>query len=526
MTACLRAAQVLGLFLLQMVSAQDYKEQYRPQYHYTPAKNWMNDPNGLIFHDGIYHLFYQYNPGGTTWGAMSWGHATSSDLAHWEHQPVALEARGFPDNITEMFFSGTAVADVNNTSGFGAGGKTPLVAMYTSYYPQAQTLPSGKSVEVNQQSQSIAYSLDDGLTWTTYDEGNPVLLSPPPQYADQIREFRDPGVFWHAASSKWVSVISLAQLHKLLIYTSDDLKEWELASEFGPENAVGGVWECPSLFPLPVDGDGTVKWVAQVGLNPGGPPGTPGSGTQYFVGDFDGTTFTADPESLQQTNWLDWGPDFYAALSFSGLPDTERVDIAWMNNWKYGGVIPTDPWRSAMSIPRKLSLRTIDNTVALVQSPVLDPGACFSQHWDSVPAGVTKLKLTGKALDTTLTFTKSESTYFGIIVQATADLSEQTRIGYDFTTEQLFVNRTLSGVADFDGSFPGVYSAPLPSRDGTVTIRVLSDWSSVEVFGGQGEVSITAQIFPSDAAIETYLFSMDGPTSNIELEAREVHSVW
>jgi levanase/fructan beta-fructosidase len=353
-----------------------------------------------------------------------------------------------------------------------------------------------------------------------------VLLSPPPEYADQIREFRDPGVFWHAASSKWVSVISLAQLHKLLIYTSDDLKEWELASEFGPENAVGGVWECPSLFPLPVDGDGGVKWVAQVGLNPGGPPGTPGSGTQYFVGDFDGTTFTADPESLQQTNWLDWGPDFYAALSFSGLPDTERVDIAWMNNWKYGGVIPTDPWRSAMSIPRKLSLEAIDNTVTLVQSPVLEEEAGFTQHWDSLPAGVTKLNLTGKALDNTLTFTKSESTYFGIIVQATADLSEQTRIGYDFTTEQLFVNRTLSGVADFDGSFPGVYSAPLPSRNGTVTIRVLSDWSSVEVFGGQGEVSITAQIFPSDAAIESFLFSMDGPTSNIELEAREVHSVW
>lgn len=364
------------------------------------------------------------------------------------------------------------------------------------------------------------------MTWTTYDAGNPVLLNPPSEYSDQIREFRDPGVFWHGPSSKWISVISLAQLHKILIYTSDNLKEWELVSEFGPENAVGGVWECPSLFPLPVDGDGSMKWVAQIGLNPGGPPGTPGSGTQYFVGDFDGTTFTPDPESLQQTNWLDWGPDFYAALSFSGLPDTERVDIAWMNNWKYGAAIPTDPWRSAMSIPRKLSLSTINGATTLVQSPVVETGTGNTQRWASVPAGTAKLNLTGKVLDTTLTFTQSKSTQFGVILRATSNLSEQTRIGYDFTTAQLFVNRTLSGVVDFDGSFPGVYSAPLSSKNGTITMRVLADWSSVEVFGGQGEVSITAQIFPSDDAVEAYLFSMDGDTSNVELKMHQVQSVW
>jgi beta-fructofuranosidase/levanase len=197
-----------------------------------------------------------------------------------------------------------------------------------------------------------------------------------------------------------------------------------------------------------------------------------------------------------------------------------------MNNWKYGGVIPTDPWRSAMSIPRELSLKTINKAVTLVQSPILETGEGNTRVWESVPAGTTKLNLTGKALDTTLTFTQAESTHFGIILRATADLSEQTRIGYDFTTEQVFVNRTHSGVVDFDGSFAGVYYAPLSSKNGTVALRILTDWSSVEVFGGQGEVSITAQIFPSDDADEAHLFSIDGATSNVELKTHQIESVW
>ncbi|KAL3475754.1 glycosyl hydrolase [Aspergillus californicus] len=504
----------LGALFLALVSAQSYTEPYRPQYHFTPAENWMNDPNGLIFHNSSYHLFYQYNPGGLTWGAMSWGHATSPDLVHWEHQEVALLARGYPDEITEMYFSGTTVADVDNTSGFGSSGQTPLVAMYTSYYPMAQTLPSGKSVETNQQAQSIAYSVDNGMTWTTYDEANP---------------FRDPSVFWHSGSSKWVAVISLAKIHKLVIYTSTDLKEWEPVSEFGPVNAVGGVWECPSLFPLPLDGDEeNLKWIVQIGLNPGGPPGTTGSGTQYIVGDFDGITFTPDPESVQQTNWMDWGPDFYAALSFSGLPVTERVNIAWMNNWQYGTAIPTDPWRSSMTVPRQLSLSTINGSATIVQTPILPTGPGYSRSWASVPAGVTKLNLTGETLDTTLTFSSSESTSteFGLIFRASTDLTEQTRVGYDFTTQQIYIDRTKSGESGFDGSFADVYYASLVPRNGTVTLRVLADWSSVEVFGGVGEVSITAQIFPNGDSIDTHLFSTDGDTGNVKLGVHQVPSVW
>lgn len=387
-------------------------------------------------------------------------------------------------------------------------------------------MPSGKSVEADQQAQSIAYSLDEGMTWTTYDAGNPVILDPPAEYADQVLEFRDPGVFWHDASSKWIALVSLAKLHKILIYTSTDLKEWDQVSEFGPENAIGGVWECPSLFPLPLDGDGDTKWVAQIGLNPGGPPGTPGSGNQYIVGQFDGKSFTPDPESVEQTNWVDWGPDFYAALPFSGLPETNRVHIAWMSNWKYAGVIPTDPWRSASSIPRKLSLNTINGIATLVQEPILEEQEGEDQSWDIVPAGTTKLDFTGKALDITLTFSQSESTEFGIIVRATSDLREQTRIGYDFITEQLFVDRTKSGEVGFDESFAAVYHAPLVSDDGNVKMRVLVDWSSVEVFGGVGDVVLTAQIFPSDDAVDAYLFSTDGDTRNVELNVREVQSVW
>jgi levanase/fructan beta-fructosidase len=381
-------------------------------------------------------------------------------------------------------------------------------------------------VQANQQSQSIAYSLDGGMNWTTYDAGNPVILNPPAEYADQILEFRDPAVSWHGPSGKWVAVVSLAKLHKLVIYTSTNLKDWKYVSEFGPANAVDGVWECPSIFPLPLDGDGNLKWVAQIGLNPGGPPGTPGSGTQYILGDFDGTTFTPDPESVKQTNWMDWGPDFYAALSFSGLPVDNRVDIAWMNNWVYGSIIPTDPWRSASTIPRKLSLNTINGTATLVQEPILAEGEGKRRRWNSVPAGTTKLNVTGKTLDATLTFDESDSTQFGIIVRATPDLSEQTLVGYDFTTQQLFVNRTTSGNVEFEGSFPGVYYAPLAPKDGSVTMRVLVDWSSVEVFGGAGEVTLTAQIFPSNDAVDAFLFSTGDSTSNVRLEARQVPSAW
>ena len=561
-------------------------------------------------------------------------------------------------------------------------------------------LPSGKTVQANQQSQSIAYSLDEGQTWTTYDTANPVINNPPPKYADQFLNFRDPFVFWHAESGKWVVVLSLAALHKLVIYTSPDLKHWTHVSEFGPVNAADGVWECPSIFPLPLDGNtNNTKWVAQIGLNPGGPPGTVGSGTQYIVGNFNGKKFTADADSVfpppalpsgstvfasfegtsyadlgwtatgdligtgpvmgtvpgqqnvtgylgkslvntflngdatmgtltskpfvitkryinfligggnalgveginllignqtvrqatgsnneklvwqgwdvstytgqtatlqivdlssggwghtnideisfsdilatqQKANWMDYGPDFYAAATYNGLAESDRTDIAWMNNWQYGGVIPTDPWRSAMTIPRGLSLSTINNRSTIVQTPQENWNALERANsnsitsWNTFSNGTQQLSFSGKALDITLAFSDrtpsaGTSPTFGIILRATADLTQQTRIGYDFVTKQLFVDRTQSGDVSFDPTFASVYRAPLAAnKNGKVNMRIFLDWSSVEVFGGDGEVTLTAQIFPSDNGTSAFMFSTDGSTKNVRVTAQAVSSSW
>lgn len=274
-----------------------YLEKYRPQLQFTAAKNWQNDPNGLVYLDGEYHLFYQYNPNGNDWGDMSWGHAVSQDLVHWEELPVALSVeKDAEGNITQMFFSGSAVVDINNTSGFGEPGKPAMVAMYTSLYPTAVTLSNGKTLEAGTQAQSLAYSVDKGRTWKLYED-NPAIPLPPEGYEHQFREFRDPKVFWYAPENKWVMIAVLATEHKAVIYSSANLREWTFMSEFGPENGVAGVWECPDLFELPVDGDSNnKKWVMIINLNPGGPTG--GSGNQYFIGNFDGERFTPDDSSV------------------------------------------------------------------------------------------------------------------------------------------------------------------------------------------------------------------------------------
>ncbi|KAL4906164.1 hypothetical protein BDW74DRAFT_151416 [Aspergillus multicolor] len=515
-----------------------YTEPYRPQYHFTPARNWINDPNGLVYHNGTYHMFYQYNPGGVAHDAISWGHATSRDLTHWYEKPVAFTAKGFPGNVTEEFFSGSAVVDEKNTSGFGNGTVSPMVAMYTSFYVYDQTLPSGKTVYANQQSQSIAYSLDSGLTWSTYDAANPVLLHPPHPYEAQYKEWRDPNVFWHAETNKWILTTALSDLHKLLIFTSDDLKNWTFASEFGPYNAVGGVWECPSFFSLPVDGDKeNVKWVALIGLNPGGPPGTVGSGNQYILGQFNGTHFIPDAESLHEkgvANWLDYGPDFYAALVYNGLPEFQKTVVAWMSNWQYAQKVPTTIWRNAMAIPRRLKLKTIKEKVVVIQEPEEDWAAFTSKpqttNIKSLAAYSThNLGSLGKSRAINLTFSAADETAssFGISVLATQNFTTQTRVGYDFAAKQIFVDRRTSGNVSFDETFASVYTAPLePTDDGTVTLRIFADWSSVEVFGGQGETTVTTQVFPPEGATYARLFTGDAGVEDVLLSVSEVASVW
>ncbi len=316
----------------------------RPELHFTPERNWVNDPNGLVFHKGVYHLFFQSNPYGNDWGNMSWGHAISRDLISWEDRPVAIL---FDDD--GGIFSGSVVVDVTNSSGFGTPENPPLVAMYTIAQP-------------GHQAQGLAFSVDDGETWTKY-EGNPVLDRGTPDFRDpKVVRYQDAG-----SQSYWVATCVEANDRQVLFFRSDDLKTWTPLSTFGPIGAVGGVWECPDLFPLRLDG-GEEKWVLLVSINPGGIAG--GSGTQYFVGDFDGVTFTPLEGEGDPHRWLDFGRDFYAGVTFDGVPDARRILIAWMSNWDYAAAVPTSPWRGGMALPRELTLETVDGRPQLRQSLV------------------------------------------------------------------------------------------------------------------------------------------------------------
>lgn len=530
--------------------AATYNEQYRPQYHFTPAKNWMNDPNGLVYHKGTYHLYFQHNPTGDVWGNMSWGHALSKDLMHWDEQPIALSAFDSPAGPSkEFYFSGSAVTDSKRTSGWGSPRNPPLVAVYTSNYPDDVTLPNGRVIRSGTQAQSIAYSVDDGLTWNQYED-NPVIAEPPQQYADQWKDFRDPFVSWYEPKKHWVMILALPQKHKVLFYTSDDLKKWDHVGEFGPVNAVGGIWECPSLMQFFVDDRSSKsKWVMMLGLNPGGPATPQGSGTQYLVGSFNGTAFVPDADTIRnpetgrnttgpdstvspEANWADWGPDYYAAVPWNGLPTNEHVAIGWMNDWAYATQIPTSPWRSAMSVPRKLALKTIKGKVQLVQQPhpflgKLESGRpLYERSWKRLSSGNTKLPFKTKTFDLELTFSPGKkSSRVGLDLRTGTD-GAGTTVGYDFSTEQMFLDRTASGNTTFNPLFPGVYYAPLSAnKNGQVKLRILLDWSSVEVFGGQGESTITAQIFPLEPDFEVNLFS-EGEVKDVKVNVRSVKSVW
>ncbi|KAJ5853789.1 hypothetical protein N7534_006332 [Penicillium rubens] len=479
--------------LAGIANAFNYDQPYRGQYHFSPQENWINDPSGLLYHDGIYHLFFQYNPGGIEWGNLSWGHATSKDLTHWEEQPVALLARGYGGNVTEMYFTGSAVVDVKNTSGFGKNGKTPIVAMYTSFYPVTQTLP---------------------------------ILT-------MYKEFRDPFLFWHEESEQWVVIAALAAIHKFVIYTSHNLKDWNLASEFGPYNAQGGVWECPGIFQLPLDGGKSTKWILTAALNPSGPPGTVGSGNQYFVGTFNGTTFIPDADSVYSgnttANWMDWGPDFYAAAGYNGLPIDAHVQIGWMNNWQYGANIPPSTWHGATTIPRHLTLKTIgDKHPKEDWSSILSKRAAYSHKYNAVQEGSHYVGTTGETMKINLSFSAaSKASKFAIAVRGSADFTEQTLVGYDFVKKQVFVDRTKSGDVSFDNTFASVYRGPLAAGvDGMVNLSIFVDRSSVEVSGGQGETTLTAQIFPRRDALNAKLLSTGGATESVKLDIFNVASTW
>lgn len=465
---------------------------FRPEWHYTAERNWLNDPNGLVYLNGTYHLFYQHNPFGPDWGNMSWGHATSPDLLHWEEQPVAI-----PCDEQEAIFSGSAVFDQHNTSGLGTAANPPLVAIYTSAY-------SASSPLAGRQAQSLAYSLDEGRTWSKYS-GNPVL--------DRVSaEFRDPKVFWYdgGAGSYWVMVTVEAVQRQVVLYKSADLKSWEYLSSFGPANATGGVWECPDLFELPVDGDPEdTAWVLIVNINPGGIAG--GSAGQYFLGKFDGVAFRSettvteglqtDDSRMREYGWLDWGRDYYAAVSFGNVQDGRRVMIGWMNNWDYARETPTGHWRSAMSLPREVSLARVGGKVVLRQEAVCPVGTSASPALrlgpQTLASGVLDLPAAASVARIDVEFEPGTADSVGLMLRS-GD-GQRTQLSYDAAAGTLSLDRRASGAVEFHPSFASIETVPVPLLEGRLRLRVYLDRCSVEVFAQDGIATITDLVFPAEA---------------------------
>lgn len=433
-----------------------YNEQYRPQIHFTPAKNWMNDPNGMVYANGTYHLFYQYNPQGNDWGNMSWGHATSTDLVHWTEQTVALTR----DDLGAIF-SGSCVIDKDNTAGFGANA---MVAIYTS---------AGETGDLQgKQQQSIAYSTDGGKNFTRYT-GNPVIKN-------NDDNLRDPKVFWHAESRQWIMALAKGWKMGVEFYSSPDLKNWTHQSTFFMELAgrPSIQWECPDLIQF------DNKWVLLVSVNPGGP--ILGSGTMYFVGDFDGKTFTAD--ALDYPLWLDFGMDNYAGVTWSNT-NNRKLMIGWMNNWQYAGAVPCSPWRSAMTLPRELKLIEWDGK-PLLASTVVSEIDKIAEEWQA--AGTNLDIKDAYQLRITLNLDKNAT------ITLSNDADEKYVIDVNASAHTMTAHRTsATGQTSFNGTFsvPSM-QAPLNIVGNTVTLDLFVDQSSVEVFTQNGSMSMTNLVFP------------------------------
>lgn len=504
LTICLIV--VLGLLSCRQqvepetATAEQTAEKFRPSYHFTPDSMWMNDPNGLVFHNGLYHLFYQYYPDATVWGPMHWGHAVSSDMLHWDHQPIAL----YPDSLGYIF-SGSAVFDAENSSGLGTDGKGPLIAIFTHH--QADLEKSGSQVF---QYQSIAYSNDEGKTWTKY-ANNPVIANP------GIRDFRDPKVFYYEAEKNWRLI--LAAQNKVLLYRSEDLLHWTQDGSFGDTwGNHGGVWECPDLFPLTTEA-GITKWVMLVSINPGGPQG--GSATQYFVGEYDGKTFVpSQTERYENENalWIDSGTDNYAGVTWSGVPKSagRRLFIGWMSNWNYATTVPTERWRSANTLARELSLYEDQGTYFVSSFPVAETKAIEKVVTNLGPmeisADTTLYELPTAAMKIHLRFQKPAS---GLIaVRVSNSEGEYLDVGYNAEEDRYFVDRSFAGSHDFNKEFADYFDAACVYNHDEVELDIYLDEASVELFADRGKLVMTHIFFPSKPLRKVSLLS---PTNSYQL---------
>ena len=482
------AAQAWKLISFSDAPPEVPAEKYRPVYHHTPPYGWMNDANGLFYKDGVYHLYYQYNPFACVWGNMHWGHSTSTDMVHWEHQPVALYRDGYGH-----IFSGSSVVDKDNTAGFGAGA---IVSFYTSYNTGREYV----------QTQCLAYSLDDGMTFTKY-EGNPVLVP-----FDGIKDFRDPKVFWYEQESKWIMIVSADK--EMRFYSSKNLREWEYMSAWGEGYGVQPrQFECPDFFQL-TTAEGETKWVMIVNVNPGCYFG--GSATQYFVGEFDGREFTCDSPK-ETVKWLDWGKDHYATVCFSNTGD-RVIAVPWMSNWQYGTIVPTKYFRSANAIPRQLGLFKDGAEYYVSAYPVAELSKLEKES--RTLSGVSSTRLfdtTDGAYELDLDLTVPAAGRSGFrLTNAAGDVVD---LYFDAALQRFVFDRTKSGIVDFGersttheienhgrrktysmdyvNDFALATWAPMAVK-GAHRMKILYDLTSLEVFIDGGRVAMTNLVFPNE----------------------------
>jgi fructan beta-fructosidase len=463
-------------------------EKYRPQFHFTPVSGWMNDPNGLVYFEGEYHLFYQYNPDSTVWGVMHWGHAVSADMIHWQHLPIAL----YPDSIG-WIFSGSAVVDRNNTSGLGSGANPPLVAIFTYH-----NMAGEKAGLIDIESQGIAYSLDKGRTWKM-DEDNPVLPNP------NIRDFRDPKVSSNDLGKQWI--MTLAVQDHIEFYGSPDLKQWTKLSEFGSDTGGhGGVWECPDLFSL-TDEAGITRWVLLVSINPGGPQG--GSATQYFIGDFDGKKFS--PQDTV-TRWIDYGADNYAGVTWSDIPakDGRRLFVGWMSNWQYAQSVPTESWRSAMTLPREILLVKNGSVFELKSKPVKELNTILENPEEFTE----QANVGGKGF--VVSWQDEGMEKFDFILSN----DEGDKVLISMADKKLTFDRSNSGVTDFHNAFPAAHTVDMNSIS-VWKVELFVDQASVELFINDGERVMTELVFPQSPWTKVKLTK-----TNSKFQIKSIKPVW
>ena len=417
------------------------REKYRPLYHHTPPYGWMNDPNGIFYKDGVWHLYFQYNPFGSQWENMNWGHSTSRDLIHWTYEGVPIQ----PDALG-VIYSGCCVVDKDNVAGFG---KNAVIAFYTS---------AGTS-----QTQSIAYSLDNGKTFTKY-AGNPIVTS-------NVPDFRDPKVFWNEDTQLWNLILAAGQ--QMSIYSSKNLKDWTFESHFGEGYGNhDGVWECPDLIKM---GN---KWVLLCNINPGGPYG--GSATQYFVGHFDGHKFTCE-SAPTITKWLDYGKDQYATVTFNNAPNGRIVAIPWMSNWQYGNHVPTLQFRSANGLPRELGLFSYQGESYISVKPSPEVFKAFSNKTSTKLQPASYIEVTNIKGNASITLKNNQN--------------EEVVMVYDAKKGTFSMDRDQSGVSEFSSEFKAITTSP---TYGAISgLQIFVDKSSIEVFDVDGKMAMTNIVFPT-----------------------------